>query len=248
MADFAEQTGVRFANVPGVGGSQATPDGMVRFQPDPPSVFPVTAWSLTESWAVNAGDGQIDRVAIPRRTARTVWRGRDPITMQGKIRLSGGPRRLSIEAACRALDYMAGRGRRGTPTEPTALIVDANGAIPYDCKWQPDLRWWIEGIEWETESGPEGVVRREDWHRVLQVATVQLVQIVRGPLALTASSSEQARDRLIRDTRKTVVVKKGDTLRSIANRYGVNWEDIARLNNIDHPSSLKVGRTLRLPS
>jgi len=42
-------------------------------------------------------------------------------------------------------------------------------------------------------------------------------------------------------------VKPGDTLRALANRYGVRLEDITRLNNIDNPRALRVGMDLILP-
>lgn len=221
-----------------------TPDGMVTFHAG--SVV-VSAWLDSESWSVNAGDGQIERVEIPRRTSRTMWRGREPITMQGPVVITGGAGRFSIEDRCRALDEMMGRGRRGTPTEPPEVIIDAGGAIPYDVRWQPDVRWWVEAIEWGTQ--PDEVYRRNDWHRFHQKATVQVVQVVRPALNLKASSAGAARDRLRRDTRLTTVVKSGETLRSVAKRvYGdtSRWEDIARLNNLRSPK-VRAGRTLRLP-
>lgn len=49
---------------------------------------------------------------------------------------------------------------------------------------------------------------------------------------------------------KTYTVKKGDTLRSIAEKfYGdpADWQRIAKLNGIKDPDALKAGRTLKLP-
>lgn len=249
MALHAEQViGSTLARIPGMVAAGGVPARYVRFTPDPPSIFPVIA-QLTEAVAVPDSVGtQIDREDIPRRTARTVWRGRNPITLRIPILLDAWQEKLSIEAATRNLDEMMGRGRSGTPREPTDLIIDAGGWVPYDARWQPDLRWWIEGIDWSDD--PDDVIRRNDGHRVRQAATIQLVQVVRGAAALRATSAQNALDQLKRNSALTHTVKKGETLRSIAKHYygdTARWEDIARLNNLSHPK-VTVGRTLRLPS
>ncbi|MFQ3547996.1 MAG: M23 family metallopeptidase [Termitinemataceae bacterium] len=43
------------------------------------------------------------------------------------------------------------------------------------------------------------------------------------------------------------MVKKGDTLYSIARQYQVPYQDIAKLNNIKDPSAIKVGQKLTIP-
>lgn len=249
MPLFAEQViGSAFGRLPGMATTGGVPPRYVRFQPEKPSIFPVTAQLTGDVPVPDSVGTQIDREDIPRRTARTVWRGRNPITLRIPILLDGWAQRLSMEASIRNLDEMMGRGQRGTPREPSDLIVDAGGWVPYDARWQPDLRWWIEGIDWSDD--PDNVIRRRDGHRVRQGATVQLVQIVRGPTALRASSAESALAQLKRDTALTHTVKKGETLRSIAKHYyrdTARWEDIARLNNLSHPT-VTAGRTLRLPS
>ncbi len=45
-----------------------------------------------------------------------------------------------------------------------------------------------------------------------------------------------------------VVVAKGDTLYSIARKYGVPLRSLIEANNLRHPYTLAVGQTLRLPS
>ncbi|MFN7836303.1 MAG: peptidoglycan DD-metalloendopeptidase family protein [Burkholderiaceae bacterium] len=42
------------------------------------------------------------------------------------------------------------------------------------------------------------------------------------------------------------VVRKGDTLVSIALENGANWHDLAKWNRLDNPSALQVGQQLRL--
>lgn len=44
------------------------------------------------------------------------------------------------------------------------------------------------------------------------------------------------------------VVKPGDTLYSIASRYGISWQTLASVNRILNPSLLQVGQRLIIPS
>ncbi|MGC5325056.1 LysM peptidoglycan-binding domain-containing protein [Brevibacillus sp. SYSU BS000544] len=43
------------------------------------------------------------------------------------------------------------------------------------------------------------------------------------------------------------VVQPGDTLFSIANRFGVDWQEIVRVNRLRPPFILFVGQTLQIP-
>jgi LysM repeat protein len=43
------------------------------------------------------------------------------------------------------------------------------------------------------------------------------------------------------------VVQKGEFLQSIAQRYGVTWQEIAALNNISDPSKIYPGQKLKIP-
>ncbi len=42
-------------------------------------------------------------------------------------------------------------------------------------------------------------------------------------------------------------VRPGDTLYRIGQRYGVSWQELARLNGIDDPSRIEIGDELRIP-
>jgi LysM repeat protein len=46
----------------------------------------------------------------------------------------------------------------------------------------------------------------------------------------------------------TYTVKRGDTLAKIAARFGVNLQEIVRLNDIANPSSIRAGQKLTLPA
>jgi lipoprotein NlpD len=45
----------------------------------------------------------------------------------------------------------------------------------------------------------------------------------------------------------TYVVKRGDTLYSIALEHGADYRELAQLNKVDDPSKIRVGQELRLP-
>ena len=46
----------------------------------------------------------------------------------------------------------------------------------------------------------------------------------------------------------TYVVKRGDTLYSIALEHGVNYRELAQWNNLDDPTKIRVGQALRVTS
>ena len=46
---------------------------------------------------------------------------------------------------------------------------------------------------------------------------------------------------------ETYTVKSGDTLGEIAARYGVNYMDIARANNIENPDLIFPGQVFKIP-
>src|SRR5690606_34813438 len=43
-----------------------------------------------------------------------------------------------------------------------------------------------------------------------------------------------------------VMVERGDTLASIAQKYDTNWEEIAELNGISDPTNVEIGRILKV--
>ena len=46
---------------------------------------------------------------------------------------------------------------------------------------------------------------------------------------------------------RTYTVKSGDTLSGIAAQYGVNWQEMARLNNLDNPDLIYPGQVFKVP-
>lgn len=44
------------------------------------------------------------------------------------------------------------------------------------------------------------------------------------------------------------VVKKGDTLSGIANKYGTTYQELAEYNNISNPNIINVGQVIKIPT
>lgn len=57
----------------------------------------------------------------------------------------------------------------------------------------------------------------------------------------------QTDDAVIFKSSGTYTVKSGDTLSSVAEELGLDWKELAKLNNIEPPYSLDVGTELKLP-
>ena len=47
---------------------------------------------------------------------------------------------------------------------------------------------------------------------------------------------------------RTYTVKSGDTLSEIAASYGVDWREMARLNNLENPDLIYPGQVFKVPN
>jgi LysM repeat protein len=47
---------------------------------------------------------------------------------------------------------------------------------------------------------------------------------------------------------KVYVVKRGDTLSSIATKYGTTYQELAKYNGISNPNIISVGQQIKIPS
>jgi nucleoid-associated protein YgaU len=47
---------------------------------------------------------------------------------------------------------------------------------------------------------------------------------------------------------RTYTVKSGDTLSAIGLEYGVDWHDIAKLNNLENPDLIFPGQVFKIPN
>lgn len=87
------------------------------------------------------------------------------------------------------------------------------------------------GLSWQTLADINGL----DGRSVLQVGQVLRLE---KPTASTPVSTHKP---------ATVTVRKGDSLYSLAMRYRIAWQDLAKVNGLTGKSVLQVGQVLRLP-
>ncbi|HSB62867.1 MAG TPA: LysM peptidoglycan-binding domain-containing protein, partial [Thermoanaerobaculia bacterium] len=118
---------------------------------------------------------------------------------------------------------------RGVPT-PAAAITSASGVGPYTSVPLTTLSRQKEPAPVALAIPPEGFVDT--------------------PARAALPQDTRARDARVRETRGTRVVrhtvKKGDTLYSLAARYGTTIDAILRENRLRSPHALKAGQTLVL--
>lgn len=61
--------------------------------------------------------------------------------------------------------------------------------------------------------------------------------------AFVATSQQQAAAFL-----PYITVAKGDNLTKIARKFGVGWKELASVNGLESPYTIRVGQKLRIPS
>lgn len=69
------------------------------------------------------------------------------------------------------------------------------------------------------------------------IGWMRLSDVTKGSTAATPSKPSGT----------TYTVKAGDTLSAIGKRFGVNWKDIASLNNIKNPNLIYPGQVFKIP-
>jgi LysM repeat protein len=73
--------------------------------------------------------------------------------------------------------------------------------------------------------------------------TIRVGQVLKIPSAGSSPSPTPSPT----PTQRTYTVKSGDTLISIARRFGVTTSAISQLNNITNANSIRVGQVLKIP-
>jgi len=123
-------------------------------------------------------------------------------------------------------------------------VVRISGPVPHD-----DLTWVITGIEWGD------VIRNQSGLRVRQRLTLSLLRYSAADRIQLRPAAERARSKPAAagssaSGGRTYVVKRGDTLSSIAAKFyrdASKWRKIADANGIRDPKNLKIGQKLRIP-
>lgn len=178
---------------------------------------------------LTGGYASWQETARPRRVALTDYVGRSPFRQTVPILLDGFATGASVEPAIRTLEKMAlpGSGRADPP------VLTLAGPLP-----RVEGDWVVETIEWGQ------ALRDDDGNRIRQAATISLLELVEDERLKELNRRRPSRPRWY-------VVKRGDTLRSIAAHQlgkASRWHEIARLNHIRRLQMPRdVGKRLRLP-
>lgn len=117
-----------------------------------------------------------------------------------------------------------GEGEEATPS-PGQTVVSAVTPVPQT----PGT-----GVEPTAEEGTAGVEPTEE-------ATVE-VTVAPPPTATPTTSGTQQTKYVVH------VVQRGETLYSIARKYGTNYKAVVQANNIRNPSLIYVGQRLNIPT
>lgn len=194
------------------------------------------------------GFGGWEEIERPRRKSITQWKGRQPWRIEIPImfdRFDEGSEGESVEPDIRLLEQLAGGGINA---EPPVCVFNSGGLVPHDYTHATHLRWVLDDIQFG-----EAIRRRSDGNRVRAEMTVTVLEyvedvyVIERALTRAAKRTTSARQGA---AQKRYTVKRGDTLSRIAQQeLGTfsRWREIARLNNIRDPRTLKVGQVLRLP-
>lgn len=192
-----------------------------------------------------AGGGGWTQVILPKRSAVMVWKGRDqlmvltiPIVIGSIVDETGPvfPERNALAAMWRPDE---------ATEEPPVIKVKALGdAVPFQ-----HLQYVITDLTWGSSTAGD-VVGDQNARRTMQKMVV----------TVTEYEADERLEAVKKKHQQTVHgggfeyrVKKGDTLRSIAKRFGLVWQDIADVQTpvITDPRKIKVGQRLlivRLPT
>jgi hypothetical protein len=220
----------------------AVPPGWVRMTPEDDTDVAVRVELGDPFPQVTQGVGGWNIIDRPGRTGITHWTGHEPYGVDLEL-FFDDPDGSSVEAPLACLEAMAGRGTKRKGDEPPVLKVDSAGVMPHDLHGDPGTRWVIAGIDYSTDE----VLVNSAGNRYRQTVTVSLLQFVADE-RLSSLSANQFLTR--KPAKKRYRVKTGDTLVTIAAKQlgdPSRWNDIAKLNNLRDPRSIRQGALLRMP-
>lgn len=189
------------------------------------------------------GRGGWAEVTRPRRPGVIEWVGTAPAKASLSLMFDGWRTGTAVGTKMAALEAMAPLAPTVEP--PTILITNA-WPIPSNIPWQ------IQTITWDAStalrSSANMIVRAEARIELVERRIAETVIARSSPAKRAAAKTSKATT----TTKKvrTVTVKKGDTLSSIAARLlgsSAKWTLIAKANNLRSPNNIKPGQVLKLP-
>jgi hypothetical protein len=222
----------------------------LTIQPVNPKGAAVRLELLGDSDLNRNGGGGWQIVDRPRRQASTEWIDYNPFQMTLPLMLDGfasstGTLKTpaSIEPIIAQVEAWE-KNPSGT-LEPPRLKV--TGPVPHN-----DLLWVVKSLAWGAaiRSG-QGTRQQQELNLVLLEYVPPRLTLTRVGAAASAVARSAASSTGPKASLSTYTVQSGDTLTSIAaKRLGDyrRWTDIATLNKIRDPRSLRAGQTLSLPA
>lgn len=192
---------------------------------------------------VTSGYGGWVEVARPRRKALLDWQGVSPLRLSfGMIFDAFDSAPDNVEQDCIDLERMAMMGANNQ--RPPTIRISDGGKMPHS-----DVTWVIDTLTWGDQ-----IRERETGNRLRAVVSIVLVELVEdgiiGKLSPATSARNASSIRGGNATPVRIVVKKGDTLTSLAAYYlgsADKWKQLATANGLRDSKGLVVGSQLRIP-
>lgn len=141
----------------------------------------------------------------------------------------------------------------------SATFVDGKPMADFSKIGDQDLanaKWGnsIGGFQIRSLRAQKGTGKWRDEDRLLRpwwnARSARHIKNTQGWTAWSVYNSGQYRaylQDLFPPPRNTYVVTYGDTLSGIGQRLGIEWQELARVNNLHHPYALQIGQILNLP-
>ena len=205
--------------------------------------------ALGDGFAVPTIAGGWGDTARPRDRSIAEWAGSPLMTLDVPVLVDGFDQEISVEPQLNILyGYM--RNMVGPRDEPPVLQI-TGVPIPFT-----SADWVLNAI-----TPADEIRRQRDGKRIRASMSLQFLEYRQGDVVVSrrTSPAKKQQQKSKGDTWKSIAVatstrvynvKKGDTLQSIAaHELGstARWHEIAKLNNIRDPASIKPGQRLKIP-
>ena len=177
---------------------------------------------------ITAGGARWKSVTRPKRTSIILFDGTDAYELDVPVLLDGWAGSDSIEADIAKLNQM--RFSHADLSRPSRIRID--GALPVKgATWIISSIEWGDNVIWHTEG--------DKVFRYRQDAVVHLIQYV-PEATLTGIKPFKTNDKII-------TVKKGQTIKQVANGDHTKAKAIQKANNVRDVKSITANERLRVP-
>jgi nucleoid-associated protein YgaU len=201
---------------------------------------------------VSSGYGGWTVTSRLRRTGLTMWTGKDPLRMSVPILFDGYLTDTSQEIPISRLSRMGLPPTKGiSGGDPTIVQISGNAVPPAGPKnWVIENIAWGTNVVWDTDqNGALSRMRQDAVVNLLQYVADDLVAFSRIPVGQASGNPSKPGTK---GYQKSVRLKKGETLRQLANRVYKSpkpndYRLITAANGIRDPRSVKPGTLLRIP-